>query len=107
MRTLLFSIDKVIVLASFVCNCVVDGIVYSFGVFIGDFSEHFNVGKGTISWAGSLLSGVYMCVGNKINFLNFYLSNNFRNVFSLCDIFRTDCVSASKQVRMSSSVYCR
>jgi hypothetical protein len=43
----------------------VDGIVYSFGIFLADFAKYFDVGKGTISWAGSLLSGVYMCVGKK------------------------------------------
>ncbi|XP_070491852.1 monocarboxylate transporter 14-like isoform X1 [Chironomus tepperi] len=53
----------VIVIASFFCNCIVDGIVYSFGIFLDDFCKYFDVGKGTISWAGSLLSGVYMCVG--------------------------------------------
>ncbi|KAG5682924.1 hypothetical protein PVAND_012242 [Polypedilum vanderplanki] len=53
----------VIVLASFVCNCIVDGIVYSFGIFLDNFSSYFGVGKGTMAWAGSLLSGVYMCVG--------------------------------------------
>ncbi|CAB3374926.1 Hypothetical predicted protein [Cloeon dipterum] len=53
----------VIVFASFMCNLIVDGIAYTFGVFLDDFVTHFQEGKGTIAWAGSLLSGMYLSVG--------------------------------------------
>jgi hypothetical protein len=56
---------KVIVAASFLCNCIVDGIVYSFGFFLNSLSAHFVVDQATMTFAGSLLSGVYMCVGIK------------------------------------------
>ncbi|KAK2708470.1 hypothetical protein QYM36_014172 [Artemia franciscana] len=45
------------------CNLIVDGTCYTFGVFIGDFVNEFAVGKGVVAWAGSLLAGVYMTVG--------------------------------------------
>ncbi|XP_059482232.1 monocarboxylate transporter 2 isoform X2 [Neocloeon triangulifer] len=59
----------VIVFASFMCNMIVDGIAYTFGVFLDDFVTHFNEGKGTIAWAGSLLSGMYLSVGPLVSAL--------------------------------------
>ncbi|XP_059607404.1 monocarboxylate transporter 14 isoform X2 [Phlebotomus argentipes] len=53
----------VIVFASFMCNMIVDGIAYTFGVFLGEFVSHFNEGKGKVAWVGSLLSGVYLSAG--------------------------------------------
>ena len=53
----------VIVLSSFVCNFIVDGICYTFGVFLDSYVQYFNSGKGTVSWAGSLLAGVYLSCG--------------------------------------------
>ena len=53
----------VVVLASFMCNMIVDGIAYTFGIFLDDFATTFNEGKGKVAWAGSLLSGVYLSAG--------------------------------------------
>ncbi|XP_055705456.1 monocarboxylate transporter 14 isoform X2 [Phlebotomus papatasi] len=53
----------VIVFASFMCNMIVDGIAYTFGVFLGEFVTYFNEGKGKVAWVGSLLSGVYLSAG--------------------------------------------
>lgn len=53
----------VIVFASFMCNMVVDGIAYTFGVFLGEFVQYFNEGKGKTAWVGSLLSGMYLSAG--------------------------------------------
>ncbi|GAB0090132.1 monocarboxylate transporter 14 [Sergentomyia squamirostris] len=53
----------VIVFASFMCNMIVDGIAYTFGVFLGEFVTYFHEGKGTVAWVGSLLSGVYLSAG--------------------------------------------
>lgn len=52
-----------IVLASFLCNMVVDGIAYTFGVFLNTFVEDFNEGPGKVAWVGSLLSGMYLTAG--------------------------------------------
>jgi MFS family permease len=41
----------------------VDGIVFSFGLFIGPIQEHFGANKATIALMGSLLSGFYLIVG--------------------------------------------
>lgn len=46
------------------CNMIVDGIAYTFGVFLGEFVTYFNEGKGTVAWVGSLLSGMYLSAGN-------------------------------------------
>jgi MFS family permease len=53
----------VIVIASFMCNLVVDGIAYTFGIFLPVFVEHFKEDRGTVAWVGSLLTGMYLTVG--------------------------------------------
>lgn len=50
------------------CNMIVDGIAYTFGVFLGEFVQHFGEGKGKVAWVGSCLSGVYLSAGIKFNF---------------------------------------
>lgn len=45
------------------CNMIVDGIAYTFGIFLPVFVEYFGVGKGTVAWVGSCLSGVYLMAG--------------------------------------------
>lgn len=57
------SYGWVIVFASFMCNMIVDGIAYTFGVFLDEFVKHFGEGKGTVAWVGSLLSGMYLSAG--------------------------------------------
>lgn len=58
----------VIVFASFMCNMIVDGIAYTFGIFLGEFVVYFDTGTGTASWVGSLLSGMYLCAGKNFFF---------------------------------------
>jgi hypothetical protein len=53
----------VVVFASFMCNMIVDGIAYTFGVFLGEFVKFFGEGKGKTAWVGSLLSGMYLSAG--------------------------------------------
>ncbi|XP_062714083.1 monocarboxylate transporter 14 isoform X2 [Aedes albopictus] len=59
----------VIVFASFMCNMIVDGIAYTFGVFLNDFVDYFGEGKGTVAWVGSLLSGMYLSAGPVVSAL--------------------------------------
>lgn len=42
---------------------VVDGIAYTFGVFLNEFVQDFNEGPGKVAWVGSLLSGMYLTAG--------------------------------------------
>lgn len=56
----------VVVFASFMCNMIVDGIAYTFGVFLGEFVKYFGEGKGKTAWVGSLLSGMYLSAGEKL-----------------------------------------
>lgn len=53
----------VIVGASLLANIIVDGITYTFGVFLPKFQQAFNKPKSTIALAGSLQVGTYLCVG--------------------------------------------
>ncbi|GLV31457.1 uncharacterized protein CBL_07219 [Carabus blaptoides fortunei] len=59
----------VIVIASFMCNMIVDGIAYTFGVFLGEFVTYFGEGKGRVAWVGSLLSGMYLSAGPVVSAL--------------------------------------
>jgi len=53
----------VIVAASFLCNMVLDGIGYSFGILLTPLMEHYGEGKGKIAMVGSILAGAIMLVG--------------------------------------------
>ena len=53
----------VIVLASLACNIIVDGIGYSFGIFLPEFVSYFDEPRSKVSLIGSLLCGTYLCAG--------------------------------------------
>lgn len=59
----------VVVFASFMCNMIVDGIAYTFGIFLPELVTYFGEGKGTVAWVGSLLSGVYLAAGPVVSAL--------------------------------------
>ena len=52
-----------VVLASFICLCVLDGAAYTFGVFIDPLIEEMGGGRGQTSLAGSLLVATYAFTG--------------------------------------------
>eukprot|EP00092_Neocalanus_flemingeri_P020029 GFUD01021689.1.p1 GENE.GFUD01021689.1~~GFUD01021689.1.p1 ORF type:complete len:493 (-),score=108.40 GFUD01021689.1:65-1543(-) len=49
----------VVVAASFFCLCVLDGISYTFGMFLAPLMEDMECGRGGVSAAGSFQVGVY------------------------------------------------
>lgn len=53
----------VVVAASFACNMVVDGIIFSFGMFIPKIASTFNSSSAEITLVGSLMSGFYLMTG--------------------------------------------
>lgn len=53
----------VVVIGSFACNMIVDGIIFAFGMFLDDIAKEFNVSTAYVSLVGSLLSGFYLMVG--------------------------------------------
>ncbi|XP_046387669.1 monocarboxylate transporter 10 [Ischnura elegans] len=53
----------VIVTASFACNFIVDGIIFTFGMFLGHISSAFGAPKSKVALVGSLLSGFYLMAG--------------------------------------------
>lgn len=67
----------VIVLSAFYCNLVTDGIQLTFGVFLQDIANHFNIEKSKVSLIGSLMFGVHLLIGiitiNNINTFNINL----------------------------------
>ncbi|CAH1236657.1 unnamed protein product [Diabrotica balteata] len=53
----------VIVFASFICNMMVDGVTYCFGIFLPDLVTHYHSTEAKVAWVGSILAGVTMCTG--------------------------------------------
>lgn len=53
----------VIVFASFMTNVIVDGIIFSFGIFLMELATAFNETKAKTAWVGSLLAGCYLLIG--------------------------------------------
>merc|ERR1719244_799343 len=53
----------VVMVASFFCNLVLDGIAYVFGIFLDPLMEHYKVQKGPMSIVGSILAGTIQLVG--------------------------------------------
>lgn len=45
---------------------IVDGIAYTFGVFLEEFVNYYGENRGKVAWVGSLLSGMYLTAGKKI-----------------------------------------
>lgn len=58
----------VVMIASFFCNIIVDGIIFSFGLVVTNLAESFEVPVSTVSWVASLLAGFYLLAG-KLLFL--------------------------------------
>lgn len=53
----------VVVAASFMCNVVVDGIIFSCGMLLPVLQKEFGVSMSEVSWVSSLLGGFYLIVG--------------------------------------------
>ncbi|XP_054716114.1 monocarboxylate transporter 12-like [Uloborus diversus] len=52
-----------VVLGSFFCNVIVDGIIFSYGLFLPELAQDLGESKGRLAWVGSLLAGFYLIVG--------------------------------------------
>ncbi|KAL1491778.1 hypothetical protein ABEB36_012324 [Hypothenemus hampei] len=51
------------------CNMIVDGIAYTFGVFHQPMADYYGETKGKTAWIGSLLSGMYLSAGPLVSAL--------------------------------------
>jgi len=52
-----------VVAASFICNLIVDGVCYTFGIFLGELVDYFEASKGKTALAGSMVPGMYLMAG--------------------------------------------
>ena len=57
----------VVMIASFFCNVIVDGIIFSFGLVVTNLADSFEVSVASASWVASLLAAFYMFVGTRGN----------------------------------------
>ncbi|XP_044259095.1 monocarboxylate transporter 8-like [Tribolium madens] len=53
----------IVVFASFLCNFVADGALYTFGIFLGDISKTYKSKASTIALGNSLMTGFYYMSG--------------------------------------------
>lgn len=53
----------VIVAASFMCNLLIDGIIFSGGMISNDIKEEFKISEGQVAPVNSLLAGFYLLAG--------------------------------------------
>ncbi|XP_064470615.1 monocarboxylate transporter 12-like [Ornithodoros turicata] len=53
----------VVVFASFICFVIVDGIIFSFGIFLREFAHTFNESKSSTAWVASIQTGCYLLAG--------------------------------------------
>ncbi|CAH1140241.1 unnamed protein product [Phyllotreta striolata] len=53
----------VVVFASFICNMMIDGISYCAGIFLESLKDYYHEEEAKVSWVGSILTGVTMCLG--------------------------------------------
>ena len=60
----------VILFASFICNVLVDGVCFTFGLFYLEFLKHFGESKAKTAWVGSILNGMYLTMGKRISCLD-------------------------------------
>ncbi|CAH1141987.1 unnamed protein product [Phyllotreta striolata] len=51
------------------CNMIVDGIAYTFGIFLTEIVQYYSESKGKTAWVGSLLSGMYLSAGPLVSAL--------------------------------------
>ncbi|ESP02007.1 hypothetical protein LOTGIDRAFT_92504, partial [Lottia gigantea] len=59
----------IVVLGSFLCNVIVDGVCLSFGVAATELSSEFEAPLSTVTLIGSLLAGSYLTVGPVVSAL--------------------------------------
>ena len=57
----------VIVIASFLMGLIVDGCLFTFGIMTMEFVDYYQTNKMTIAWAGSVMNGVYLTVGESVS----------------------------------------
>lgn len=58
----------IIVLATFLINSVIQGIIASSGILLNVLLDQFQAGKGVTGWIPSLLGGLLLAVGKRVEF---------------------------------------
>ena len=53
----------VVVAASFMCNVMVDGIIFTSGMLFDDLVKDFGSSQFEVAWIASLLGGFYLLAG--------------------------------------------
>ncbi|RUS82817.1 hypothetical protein EGW08_009437 [Elysia chlorotica] len=59
----------VVVVCALMISLIVDGLTYTFGLFLGQFERAFNAPKSTVALASSLQVGIYLMIGPVVSAL--------------------------------------
>ena len=55
----------IVVIGAFMIHLIVDGFLYSFGVFVEDFVDYFECSKSAVGGLGSVMLGAARCSGDE------------------------------------------
>jgi MCP family monocarboxylic acid transporter-like MFS transporter 14 len=55
-----------VMVASFFCNMIVDGVCYTFGIFFTELVDYFGSTKSETALVGALVPGMYLIVGKNL-----------------------------------------
>lgn len=73
-----------VLFGSFVCNFLVDGVVFAFGGIYDHLKEHFHASAKDASLVGSLLCGCYLLMGTFPSLTSSLPAMNFQPRFRHC-----------------------
>ncbi|GFO32965.1 monocarboxylate transporter [Plakobranchus ocellatus] len=59
----------VVVFSALIISLIVDGLTYTFGLFLGQFERAFSASKSTVALASSLQVGIYLMIGPVVSAL--------------------------------------
>lgn len=62
----------VICFGSFMCNVILDGMLFSFGIFFVHFLDYFDAGKGRTALVGSAFMGTHLLLGEYFKDFSLY-----------------------------------
>lgn len=73
----------VVTLSSFIVSFLVDGVCFTFGLFLPSFLDHFGGSKGKTALLGSVMNGMYLSFGKDPFLFNYFSSLKVNCTFTL------------------------
>jgi len=90
----------VVTLSSFMISFLVDGVCFTFGLFLPSFLEYFGGSKGKTTLLGSVMNGMYLSFG-KNSLVKNSIYGFVKTNFCCCIYFKRISHSLSQRTKMS------